>query len=388
MTNFYTWPYNSAKLPEDADQRKAVLHQYEEKFRAELAASPAVQDWLARYNPDSVTAFIDGYMRVKRDIVGYTEAYLHLVENEPQLQYRPQAEKALNWILQKKLFNQQCLWRAEAITLPGLRITYDFGFWEEDIRNCPYIEPITAEEVQLMQRFTETGKMDIDEDNYWVFGWQDYDDITERNEEGHLENMPAWYEFYDTYMGTGHLLLLPDVRGDKESRYVKAGREDTHKKIAAAQKDKPPYVPPKPNLNYDIPLFYDLACQYDDEHFLQLLKARMDKEKRNAAIASNEGDVDQYIRLMKEIPDLPPVRGGLSWREAIRQCYNDYENSMIQQNLPAAWEEYQLYRSTGLETASSKNNRKEKHRHFILHKMEVWILEGRELLGEPRDFNF
>ena len=56
----------------------------------------------------------------------------------------------LKEILQKKLFDMQCLWRAEKIIIPEINVSSDFRYWEANIFNCPFIEPVTENEIEII----------------------------------------------------------------------------------------------------------------------------------------------------------------------------------------------------------------------------------------------
>ena len=93
------------------------------------------------------------------------------------------------------------------IQLPGVETTWDFGKWESNIRNCPFLDPITEEEVDLYIRFLETNDDSHGDD--WQ-EWQNYEEIigNYRDDEEDTSSIPEWYQFYNLYKGTASLMLL------------------------------------------------------------------------------------------------------------------------------------------------------------------------------------
>lgn len=55
--------------------------------------------------------------------------------------------------------------------------------------------------------------------------------------------MPDWYEFYDERMGTGALLLLPDIRGKKENYYIDLFWDWKNKRLKSSSPSSPPPPP-------------------------------------------------------------------------------------------------------------------------------------------------
>ncbi len=70
---------------------------------------------------------------------GYGKRYAN---NEEQhgIKWVSKVSDHLQYIQQKKLFDAQCLWRAEQLDIPDIQICYDFMIWEKDILNCPFID--------------------------------------------------------------------------------------------------------------------------------------------------------------------------------------------------------------------------------------------------------
>ena len=171
------------------------------------------------------------------------------------VEIREAAAQDLWAIQQKKLFDLQCRWRAEQITLPGVRHAQEFRQWEKYIEHCPWLPPITADEVALYEAYLRSD--DYEPSRNWR--WQDYvsfrstaesaagpgeqgeanddDDDQEEScttaENRGYRTRPAWYAYHSAATGADQLLALPDVRGEKEAFYINLTEADKAEKLAA-----------------------------------------------------------------------------------------------------------------------------------------------------------
>ena len=389
--NFENWEYNESKLPKEAEAKAELIEALKIKFRQEIDTSEAAQQWLQEFDKGSIERFVNHYVEYKISIINYSDLFIRRAEQVPELKYRDKTEAVLSMILEKKLFNLQCQWRAELITLPGIRITWDFWYWEDNILNCPFIDPVTETELELLQRYVQTNDFEAEYFELRASDWQDYKQLKRQEEENDFdEQVMPWYNYYDTYMGTGMLKLLPDVRGPKEKLYMDAYRKKQQEELEAAGKVTPPYVytPPKESLWYSVHRFYEMARVFDDPYFTTLMKAKSEEDSAGDTLEDKEGEANRYVHLLKNIPDLPPVRGGLSWRQALRYCYEDYLKSILVRDLPTVCEEYNLYRSMGINYQTGKYVDKTLAEYSISNHCIEMILTGRVLLGEPEDLDF
>ena len=192
-----------------------------ETILEELKSNPKVQSYIANYEESSVQSFLDHYATEKELLLNYGESYRSWKAND-LMYYRNCAEKYYCQIAQKKLFNQQCLWRAQQIDLP-IEVTYEFYYWSLNIKACPFIEKVTEREIEVMIDFLEKAPYDHS-DNY-LNNWQEYDDF--KDEENLLsagDNYPNWYAWYDVYIGPAGLMSLSDLRGAYEKKCFQAKR--------------------------------------------------------------------------------------------------------------------------------------------------------------------
>jgi hypothetical protein len=127
------------------------------------------------------------------------------------------------------------------------------------------------------------------------------------------------------------------------------------------------------------------AEKFEDPIFNLYFKHNRNETKKRKAAKKDERDVDDIYDKMTEIPDLPPVRGGLNWRDALYFCYLDYVHNIVADEIQIAYDEYLLYREMGIPSEIEDHVL---HCKSLCNDVYEMILEGRELSGEPRDLNF
>lgn len=332
------------------------------------------------------------YARRKSHLAQCYDYYFD-IKSGRDLHFRNDAETVLEAIKQKKLFNLQLKWRAEQIVIPEINFRYDFVFWGEHIDACTFLPPVTAGEIEVMKQYLKEEDAFNQLGNYTAYDWQDYDEFMSNDEsDDPNENMPAWYEFYDSHMGTGFLLLLPNTRGKKEEYYEDLGRKDFHKKNEEERQlnPPPPYVPPPPHLYSDEKIIFEFVKTFEtDKYFLRLFEIYLEEQNRNAEKEQRTESIDEALDLLQEatIPIMMP--GGYEWHRAIIKCAKMYESEMIIKELDALYDEYRMFNELGIyKGSSSEELQKDYENDGIAQMLRGFILRGRELTGEPKDFNF
>jgi len=102
-----------------------------------------------------------------------------------------------------------------------------------------------------------------------------------------------------------------------------------------------------------------------------------------------EIDFDKYdeylendLETLANADKIVPIEGWFDWKEAIHKAAMKYRIEKIIEALPLAYQQYRINIDMGLAFETQKNQ----------YSIENWyhenILRGRELNGEPRDFNF
>jgi hypothetical protein len=367
----------SAPQQKDAFSSQEIL---EQKWRLELKKNKAVQNFFSGYNSHSIDAFLDHYTREK--------FYWHLnpERNEAdmeaeELRWINKAFDHLEMILQKKLFDAQCLWRAEKVSFKEVEICEDFIVWEHNIYNCPFIAPVNDEDLALYNEFllqpgTEAA-IEFEEE------WQDYTEIKEayHSSETACRNFPEWYDFHINRTGSGALLILPDIRGEKENFYCALNfakkEEDQRKKEKKSEKTRDN----RPFLHYSDEDFIKwFVNSFEDKKNLAFYKHYSWVHRNMDATEEVQYIIDELMKAGEPVP----IEANEDWIEGLKLAYNRYECKKIAEALPMALEQYQM--NIQMNIAFPETDME----HYNMIR-EVWlnnILNGRELNAEPRTLDF
>ncbi|MBI5217214.1 MAG: hypothetical protein HY960_15785 [Ignavibacteriae bacterium] len=360
---------------------KLDIKKLEAQYLEELKANQQVQEYLKEYHETSIKSFLETYAHRKSMYVFWGRKHKDFRERSASRFY-DEAYDCFWSIQQKKLFNLQCQWRADQITLEGIEISADFDILEFEIERVPFLEPVSEEDMDLYLQFLET----IDEGNEFddYAEWQDYDqfkDELENDEEG--STYPDWYDFYDMRRGTSSFLSLPDIRGKKEEFYRHLYFEE-QKRIAienGTYKEPTPYVPyhPVPYSNeflrafikkFEKPEFQDYLFHYikEDE------KEYLDEQYEDAVMILDDAEEDV------------PIEYNDNWKKGVIAASKRYRNEELKKNIVQVFRDYQFRMSTGIQ--HPKTNEGENHRIEYSKRIKDQIIKGRILNGEPGDLNF
>jgi tetratricopeptide (TPR) repeat protein len=385
--------YYHGKIPKDTAEKLKWMKQVAKDFEDDLQNNAAYKEYFAKYTPESVKHFIHTYARYKETLVSAGEAYLKEKEDRHDDYLLRDANNIFDLILQKKLFNMQLLWRAEQITILQLQISYDFELWSSSpygsYTECPFLDEVTPGDVEVMKQFLADTNFSEDT-KWWLHGWQDYKSFTERNAEGDMEFMPDWYEFYDGRTGTGALLSLPDLRGKKEAYYTGIywdWKNKQPKDPPPPPSDQPPFIGDIfPNENE-----YTTFMNAFENNYLNLLHKRYREEFEYPDEYYSRDLLLDAITELEHAKILVYVEGGMIWYEAVIKAAQKYKNSCIAEKLDEVYHDYLMKREllhgipvSGAADASVSSSAQNSNRVMFAEQ----ILKGRELNGEPRDFNF
>jgi hypothetical protein len=292
----------------------------------------------------------------------------------PEFFWLNEANEHLENILQKKLFDLQCLWRAEKIQLPTVEICFDFEMWSREIMNCPFLEPISQDDINLYTQFILT-----DEDALDISGkydCQDYDKILEAYLQD--EEYGAWYEFHNNQTGNTSLLLLPNLRGEKEEFYYKLAREEL------SQLDSPlkSVFDGKPYLWFsDNEQLAEFVAKFEDKETKRWYAAYAERNKKDDSWEAEQ--LERDVEYLLSIEEPIPVEAHHDIKEAVSKAVNLYRRKKLAEALPVAYEQYLMNLELGISYTVEKNQYIE-IRPNILKR----LLRGRVLNGEPEDLDF
>lgn len=350
------------------------------KWTKEIKESKAIQAFFEQYNSSSVNSFIKSYVLQKYQAFKFADLYASELERQETL-WIYQAEKHLEVILQKKLFDLQCAWRAEQIELEGVEICFDFTVFEHDIFNCTIIDEITQEEIELYSDFLKSGNASRYDDGEW----QDYlaykeEYISDTDE----SSIPEWYEYHNLKTGKGSLLLLPDIRGEKEEFYIDLFREESRKEYEKEQAENPTVYDKRPYLSsYEDDILNLFYTSFENREFRKLWKNYRLYSKRSED-GMNE-HLEEMLREMGKATENIPIEGHYDYAQAIELAYNKYFFGKIAECLPIAHQQYLFNKQMNLSPT------KERYDDFYPDLRKKYcenILKGRELNGEPRNLDF
>ncbi len=358
----------------EEEARKAQWHN-------EMMASEAIRNYLNQYSERSAENFVDQYIFYKNLWYKHGELYGRLQENEA-LRFDTAARKYLTYIQQKKLFDLQCNWRAGNLQISGVDICWDFLVWGDDILNCPFIEPITEDDLELCSQYLY--KFNGQTDEYWSgTNWQEYESIKmgyeTDNEEGEY---PDFYEFIDERKGTGLLLQLPDLKGSKEEFYrtlVFAARREAD---AASQDTQEPPIQKEEKPFLFLHATDELerfVMTFESKEMRRLYKSYTWQNRNRDAMESVYQNIEFLISADEDIP----VEANHNWMNAIELAVQKCKARKTAESLAAAWEQYMINIQTGIAFPKERQIHEE-----LRDQVAEQILTGRKLNGEPADFNF
>jgi hypothetical protein len=373
-----------------------------DEIKQDLLTNPRYAELFAAYHPEAVAKFAAKYADRKFDWQwqgpkaehSQTEALTHL---------REAAYNRLWDIQRKKLFDLQCRWRAGQLTLPGLDCSFDFSLYDAAIENCPVLPPISPDELDQYCDFVRQA-IDFDADvldcyhngdgGYEPRDWQDYDDLRLHAQEEAADlpddarqanDPPAWYEFHNLRTGPAQLLALPDLRGPLEKRYIQAYYAHRHAEHAA-QPTPPPPADARPTFltsAQEDALEHALLHQFETPKLRRQHAAYLAHQAQQAADEQVEADF-AYLKTLAP-GEAVPLEAAPDWRTALRRAVVETRRQQLLVYLPQVFEAYQLREQQGI---SHPQAEEPQWRSTLGKHLRESLLEGRELLGEPRDFNF
>lgn len=378
-------PLHFSNLPKDHVKQQELQQELIKQTEREVSGMEEIKQLKEKYTAESIERFINHYACTKTNAILNGWYNLESLEYSPELRYREETEHVLEMIQQKKLFNYQCLWRAEKETTPYVQTSYDFYYWEDNAVDCPFVKPVTEGEIKVMQQFLRDNNYN-DQTQSWMHGWQDYDEFHSKDAEDNFDSLPEWYEFYDGRMGTGSLMLLPDLREPKDAVYLHRGDEAKMAK-QKEEYEKKPQPPPvhKPTLNfYDDQWMLEFVRRHEDAYITRLFEGHY--KKMQEIRERDDEEITDAIHILCEAKYPVYMPGGFEWREAIMRCAQQFINGIISEELETIYQEYIIKQKSGI--SSGTNHLKAINEQGNAKYYRKTVLLGRKMSGEPEDFNY
>jgi len=382
--------YHQESLKKEKDKQERM-----ERVRAEtiewLKTDAAIQEYFDGFNAYYVESFITGYASDKALFMEYGEFYENLNEKY-ETRFMEKAEGCLKAIQLKKLFDKRCEWGAELIAIPDVIVSSDFWLLANDILNCKIIEPITKADIELYSNYINSDSYDKYSDIHF-FSIESY-----RSSSDDRNEFPAWFEYNNIHTGNNKYLQLPDIRGNKEETYRilwrKEQDDELEKKYETGELVK--HIPDtRPTIaHYQ---YHDVLNFMKKFETLEAIR-KFEANHKHAGLASlgdderdDESDyLDELVEsIMLALTALPnvriPVEANDDWRKALIAGWDKFEREQIAKCLKPAFSDYLFRQKNNIQFSK---NREDNFHESIANSVREQILRGRELSGEPRNFDF
>ena len=391
----------------------------EEQHREYLRTNDRYLAYYAQYNPLSIDRFIQEYAAIKYDIFKNMGSYKNAYEQH-KMQFLSDADRYIDIILQKKLFNLQCQWRAGLVKLPLVDIGADFIYWQHHIRSCPFIAPITPEELDICISFL---KEETDHSEA-LFGeymdWQNYQGY--KNHRQYLRQqksgtqgetpvslyesaiMPEIYSYFDKAQHTISWLDLPNVRGEKEAIYLAEGYQikyNTLKEQLKSESDwlnlideSTPKTPSdeRPGLHAFDPLDFVKTTEDTDT---QEAFTYYNHQRRLGHWKEQDDETQMYFDFLKAFDEPIRIEGHDNWRTALAMSARRFKQNKIAEMLAYAYDS-QAFVFNGevdedkilAERVARFKYDENDHYYKVLRLQKETFLAARQALDGLNDFDY
>ncbi len=369
-----------------------------QQIKKMMEKEPWCAAWFEPYNQSSWAQFIESFAEFKQSALTFPTLYIN--DFKPKVtEFNDYAYKILMHIQNKKLFNLQCEWRAERIKLPGIEISYDFIILEPHVLTCPYIPPVTKEEMEVYIEFLESSYCELYDSG--DVEWQDYPSMVRKHITGFMRHaIPSWFRYYDKVFDTEFLMELPDIRGEKELHYSNAFYTDPAR--LATLPPPPPPTPEMEAIKKDFELNKPHLSSYDKRNFIEFAKHFEDDETMEILLSHAKAEMyeedfeylDELYEYMKSIPGEYPFVEADDWKESLEMTVWNYKKENYIKALPRAWRQYRRKTGDHIEANAEElirnfaTNFKAYQSDAVRNHVANAILSGRKVLGEPENFDF
>ena len=346
-----------------------------ERIEQEMKQNKAYLNFFERYEEKSVDSFIRQYAHNKSMMVTYGSHVKHSRESVMN-EWQQGAWTALEEIQHKKLFDLSCKWQmGEINNLPQIETTMDFREVGKHILDYEGIPDITPEELGSYSRFLNSGIVL----QYYSFRheYQDYEEIHEEYNAYLKTNIP-YYDYHNELTNNTVLRYYGGLRKKKEEDYIHA--------TVDKRQAKPLPKPKKKSKTKDYLSSGDKELiKFARKHNELKLAAYMEEMHTYWHEEHDERIEWAYRYLKNAYPEKVPIAAHDNWIEAMLNGALAHKQKKIDELLHAIYDEYQLKKSTGITFYPPEPDDAHEGFHVWYRNM---ILEGRELRGEPRDFDF
>ncbi len=391
------------KYADELEERRRLKAIYLE----EMNKKPEIQEYLQQFRADTVVSFKEYFAELKAQYDLGAEVTFKDKEYV-ELYFINEAKELIWCIQQKKLFDAQCRWRAGNIEIPEVLITEDFEYWSDNIKNCTFIDPISEEDVRLLQQYLSSAN--FEEELIGVFDWQNYDDWKEE----HLGDpdsisSPEWYHFYNMYRGTESLLIQPDIKSEYEEECIDAGMNsleheermnlivesitaDPVDETMEVDEDDPlPVRTDRSKLVYDNrPYLFcgmdeisEFVALFEDQEMKELHEAKRTLHRTTELTGWDIMPFNDAVYDLRYAGDNYPMKPYYSWRLGTIKLGQEFKNQKMCEALPLVYEEYKMRIDMGIAphmTNKEIDDLKQMNKRIQLDR--DFYIKGRKILEE------
>ncbi len=389
----------------------------EEQHREYLTSHERYLAYYAMHNPLTINRFIIEYAAIKQEIFINIGTYKNAYERH-KMQFLSDADRYIDIILQKKLFNLQCQWRAGLVQLPFVDICADFVYWQHHIRSCPFIAPITPEELDICIGFLKE-HIDHSEALFGEFSdWQNYQGY--KNYRLQLQNpnaktkyltihydsavIPDIYNYFDKAQHTVSWLDLPDKRGQKEEIYIREGYKIKYKNLKEKLKTESDWA----NLANEETLEEASDSQpglyaFDPIDFIKIAEDAETQEafkyyfhqRRLGHWKEEDDETQMYFDFLKAFDEPIRIDGHENWRTALALSARRFKQNKIAEMLPYAYDSHTFEFNGEVNEDKILANRvarfkynENDHYYKVLKLQKETFLAARQALDGKSDFDY
>ncbi|MFV0375890.1 MAG: hypothetical protein ACK5JD_01165 [Mangrovibacterium sp.] len=215
-----------------------------------------------------------------------------------------------------------------------------------------------------------------------------FEGYRQKDEDGDYQNMPEWFTYYDNHMGTTGLLLLPDLRTPLEQKYLNVVREEERRKSGKVKK------PEKEEEIDERPSIFNLGHEYagcarilETDKCMRMLFEAWDRKLYRDENRPDHFELEDALGVLQNADRPIYFDSGKIWHQALLEAAYHYKSQRIAEHVDHVYEEYRMRHELGM---PEENNDQWVMPLYInnIEPLRNGILNGRELLGEPRNFDF
>lgn len=347
--------------------------------KEELYCKGRYKSFFEHYNEETIHCFIEEYA-MRKAIYLLDGEQLLKKEDARLLYFRNLTENFIWEIQQKKLFDLQCLWRAEKIKIDQVDVTKDFSYLESTIKSNLIVGSITRDELQIYIDYVLSEDY---ADSEHGLQWQDYESITTGNHSD-LISVPAWYNYYDKVTRIGTLLNLPDIKGEKENFYVDLLKKNsTHHSTRIEQENKN-CNGEKPALKFNYKTLEFFVTTFEDKSLIKYFTAA----EKNHPELNNNFELDAALTLLGYSDEKISIQANTNWKDAVIEAAHYFKTKKIAETLLQVFDEYNLRIKAGIPFYNETDLLRQQLVYRAVNLYKKRILQARKLNGEPADFSF